>query len=226
MGLCNSPDIFQAKMNKLLGELEFVRAYLDDLLIITKQKEWGDHLLKLEEVLRRLQKAGLKVNLRKSFFGKEQLEYLGFEINCSGIHPQAAKIEAIQALASPKNKCQLRRFIGMVNYYCDMWHHRSGLLAPLTALTSANAAWQWSTVHEKAFQDVKKALSKSVLLTYPDFSKEFVIYTDASDVQLGSVITQSGRPVAFYSRKLNPAQTRYTTGEQELLSIVETLKAF
>ena len=69
-------------------------------------------------------------------------------------------------------------------------------------------------------------MSKSVLLTYPDFTQQFDIYTGASDVQLGSVITQNKKPIAFYSRKLNPAQTRYTTGEQELLSLVETFKAF
>ena len=81
MGLCNSPDIFQGEMNKLLGDLEFVRAYLDDLLVITKEKSWSDHLMKLDEVFCHLTKAGLKVNLQKSSFGQSELEYLGFYIN-------------------------------------------------------------------------------------------------------------------------------------------------
>ena len=136
------------------------------------------------------------------------------------------KVEAIQALSPPKSKREVCRFIGLINYYQDMWFHRSANLAPLTALTSANVKWQWKAEHQLAFETVKRSLSKSVLLTYPDFTQQFDIYTDASDVQLGSVITQNKKPIAFYSRKLNPAQTRYTTGEQELLSLVETFKAF
>ena len=73
---------------------------------------------------------------------------------------------------------------------------------------------------------MKKVIMKETLLAYPNFSKPFDIHTDASDVQLGACISQDGKPIAFYSRKLNPAQTRYTTTEQELLSIVETLKEF
>ena len=73
---------------------------------------------------------------------------------------------------------------------------------------------------------MKRILSKETLLAYPNFSKTFDIYTDASHTQLGSVISQENRPIAFYSRKLNPAQTCYITTERELLSIVETLKEF
>ena len=73
---------------------------------------------------------------------------------------------------------------------------------------------------------MKKLIAKETMLTYPDFNKPFVIHTDASKVQLGACISQDGKPIAFYSRKLNPAQTRYTTTERELLSIVETFKEF
>ena len=73
---------------------------------------------------------------------------------------------------------------------------------------------------------MKKLISRETLLKYPDFNKPFVVHTDASHTQLGAVISQDNRPIAFYSRKLNPAQTRYTTTERELLSIVETLKEF
>jgi hypothetical protein len=120
----------------------------------------------------------------------------------------------------------VRRFVGMVNYYRDMWIRRSDVLAPLTQLCSKNAKFHWEEVHENAFQTMKKILSRETLLVYPDFSQPFEIHTDASHTQLGAVISQKGRPIAFYSRKLNPAQTRYTTTERELLAIVETLKEF
>jgi len=81
-------------------------------------------------------------------------------------------------------------------------------------------------VEQQAFEEVKEVISREALLAFPQFDKPFHIYTDASDYQLGAVITQEGKPLAFYSRKMNKAQQNYTTGEQELLSIVETLKEF
>jgi hypothetical protein len=106
MGLCNSPDIFQEKMTSLMAGLEFVRAYIDDLLCITKG-DWDDHLEKLEEVFRRLQSAGLKVNAKKSFFGQFELKYLGYWITRKGIQPTQKKVEAIQALKPPKTRKEL-----------------------------------------------------------------------------------------------------------------------
>ena len=114
----------------------------------------------------------------------------------------------------------------MVNYYRDMWIRRSHVLAPLAALTSKTAKWQWGTDEQEAFETMKRIIAKETMLAYPDFEKEFVIHTDASHEQPGAVISKDKRPIAFYSRKLKPEQTRYTTTERELLSIVETLKEF
>ena len=226
MGLCNSPDIFQEKMSELMSDLEFVRVYIDDLLTLTKGT-FEDHLEKLDEVLRRVKDAGLKVNAKKSFFGRQELEYLGYWVTREGIQPLKSKVKAIHQIAPPKTKKQLRGFIGLINYYRDMWKHRSGILAPLAALTSVNAKWQWrQDVEQKAFDEIKKLVARETLLTFPDFNKPFEVHTDASHLALGAVISQENKPIAFYSRKLLPAQTRYTTTERELLSIVETLKEF
>ena len=107
-----------------------------------------------------------------------------------------------------------------------MWKHRSDTLAPLNTLTSSTTKWEWTEKHQKAFDKSKTMLSKQVLLTYPDFNKPFDVHTDASDIQLGAVISQDNMPIAFYSRKLNQAQRNYTTMERELLSIVETFKEY
>jgi len=103
MGLSNSPDIFQEKMNKLLHDLEFVRAYIDDLLIVTNET-FQDHLDKLDRVLTRLSRAGLKINATKSFFCQHELEYLGYWITRYGIQPLPKKIEAIKKTSPPKSK--------------------------------------------------------------------------------------------------------------------------
>ena len=93
-------------------------------------------------------------------------------------------------------------------------------------MCSTKAKFVWNDKEQKAFKDIKAIISRETLLAYPDFSNDFHIYTDSSDYQLGAVIMQNDRLLAFYSRKLNSAQKRYTTGKQELLSIVRTLKEF
>ena len=106
-----------------------------------------------------------------------------------------------------------------------MYPHRTHTLAPLTALVGKKKL-HWSKDCEKAFHAIKALLAKDALIRYPDHNQPFHIYCDASDLQLGSVIMQNNHPVAFYSRKLSPAQKNYTVGEKELLSIVETLKEY
>ena len=148
MGLCTSPDIFQEKMSTLMQDLEFVRAYIDDLLAITNGS-FDDHLEKLDVVLARLREAGLKVNAKKLFFARTELEYLGYWITRDGIRPTSKKVDAISNIAPPKTKKELCSFIGMVNYYCDMWIRRSHVLAPLAALTSKTAKWKWGDEEQK-----------------------------------------------------------------------------
>ena len=123
----------------------------------------------------------------------------------------------------------MRSFLGLVNYYRDMWKRRSHVLAPLTELTKVpkgSKKFNWTEKQDKAFDEIKKNISEQTMLAFPDFEKPFDIHTDASDYQLGAVVSQEGKPIAFYSRKLNAAQCNYTTGEREMLSIVETLKEF
>jgi hypothetical protein len=127
----------------------------------------------------------------------------------------------------------------MVQYYRDMWEKQSQMLAPLSDLlgecgdtktTKKNKTkknpWRWDPIHQEAFDNVKATITKEVVLAYPDFSKAFETYTDASTMQLGAVITQDNRPIAFISRKLSETQRKYSVTEIELLAIVETLKEF
>ena len=99
-----------------------------------------------------------------------------------------------------------------------------------TKVTKANKTkkkpWHWDLVHQQAFDTMKATITCNVTLAYPDYSQGFEIYTDSSKLQLGAVITQQNRPLAFFSRKLSPAQQKYSMTEQKLLAIVETLKEF
>jgi hypothetical protein len=142
-------------------------------------------------------------------------------------------------LNPPNNVKELRQFLGMVQYYRDMWQKRSEMLAPLTNLvgeceetktTKKNKTekkpWRWESIHQQAFDNVKTTITKEVVLAYPDFMKPFEIYTDASTMQLGSVITQGNKPIAFFSRKLSVTQTKYSVTKIKLFVIVETSKEF
>ena len=222
MGIAGSPDIFQEKMSDLMVNLEYVRTYLDDLLIISRDS-LEDHLEKLRCVLLRMQDAGLKINAAKSKFCALETEYLGYVLTQKGIKPQINKIQAILALNAPRNVKDLRSFLGMIQYYRDLWVRRSDMLAPLTSLVgecghtkitkktgTKKAPWHWDPEHQKAFNDVKATIAKEVVLAYPDFSKVFEVFTDASTKQLGSVITQENRPIAVFSRKLSETQQKYS----------------
>jgi len=179
MGLCNSPDIFQEKRSELTDGLAFVRTCIDDLLCPTKGS-FSDHLKKVELVLQRLQKAGLKVNAMKSFFTSSQLEHLGYWITRTGTKSVCNKVNVVLKIAEPKNRKEFRSFIDVVNYYRDMWVRRSHVLAPLAALTSKTTEWKWEPQHWKAFAIAKRVIAKETLLLYPDFNKPFQIYADVS----------------------------------------------
>ena len=129
-------------MSELFIGLDTVRAYIDDLLHVTKGS-WTEYLTVLEEMFTRLQKAGLKFNARKSCFGAHKFDYLGYHVTCDRVMLIPKKVGAIQALTVPKTRKKLRQFIGMINLYCDMWQKRSELLAPFTALTSKNVKYDW-----------------------------------------------------------------------------------
>ena len=113
----------------------------------------------------------------------------------------------------------------MVQFYRDMWNRRSYILAPSTNLICIGKTKSKLTeVHQKAMEDIKKVTGKETILNYPNFNEIFEIHTDASNMQLGAVISRNGSQLVFYSRKQRNTQRNYTTTKQELLSIMESFK--
>ena len=225
MGLASAPDIFQARMGQLFQDMEQVIVYMDDLLVIGTET-FEKHIEQVNEVLTRLEAKQMQVNPDKSFWAKDEVAYLGFLINQQGIKPQPEKIEAMLNIKPPTNKKFLRQFIGMVNYYKELFARRSDILKPLTDMSGKNATFVWNETANKAFIEAKAMIAKATMLAFPDFSKPFDLHTDSSDYQLGSVLSQDDKPIAFFSRKLNTAQLNYTVTDKELLGITESLKHF
>ena len=223
MGVSASPDIAQEIMERVLGHLEELEIYLDDLAAFSDT--WEDHLILLDKVLTILQEKGFAVNPLKCEWGIQETDFLGHWMTPTGIKPWRKKIDAILRMRPPTNVKELRSFLGMVTYYRDMWPRRSHVLAPLTALIKTKQ-FAWGPDQQAAFQEMRSLLAADAMLAFPDHNSPFEIESDASDCQLGAVIKQHGRPVACHSRKLNSAQKNYTTIEKELLSVVETLRTF
>jgi hypothetical protein len=170
-------------------------------------------------------------------FCAHEIKYLCYILTREGIKPQSNKVQAILALNPPNNIKELRHFLRMVQYYRDMWSRPSEMLAPLTDLvgecketktTRVNKTkkkpWRWDPIHQQAFDNVNAAIAKETVLAYLDFLKPFEIYMDTSSMQLGAMITQDNRPIAFFSRKLSKMQQKYSVMEIQFLAIVETLK--
>ena len=224
MGVSTSPDMAQEIMEQVLSEIENTEVYLIDIAVFSS--DFDSHIILLEKILQHLQDNGFLVNPLKCEWAVQETDFLGHWLMLTGIKPYHKKVNTIIQLEPPKNIKQLRSFLGMVTYYRNMWPCHSHILSPLTDLLKTPTRFYWSPECNIAFKHKKSLVAPETLLTYPDHNIPFHIETDASDLQLGAVIKQNGKPIAFYTRKLTPAQCNYSTIEKELLSIVETFCEF
>lgn len=223
MGISTAPDKFKACMQKIFGDLPFVVVYLDDLLVYSNTE--SEHLEHLRVLFERLANYDVTLNGKKCHVLRKSFDYIGFTLTAQGIQPQAKKIQAINKIAVPRNKKELRSFLGMIDYYRDMIPNKSALCAPLKRFTSSKVAFTWLQSDTDAFRAIQKAFAEALLLAFPDFDLPFHVYADASGKQVGGIVMQENKILACYSRTLNKHQINYTTMELALLSIVELLFA-
>jgi transposase InsO family protein len=202
--------------------------YLDDIVIYAKSL--ADHNVKLREVLDRLRTYQLKLQPEKCRFLRKEVCYLGHQITEEGVRPDPQKVSAIANFPTPATAKQLKTFCGMISYYRRFIPNCSKIASPLHKLLKRDAKFEWTTAQEHAFNHLKTKLISQPILQYPDFSKEFVLTTDASNDGLGAVLLQgpmgNDLPVAFSSRSLKKAESHYTTNEKQLLAIVWAIKYF
>ena len=211
-GLCNVPSTFQRLMNTIFEREinSFILVYLDDILIYSCSiEEHWDHL---RIALDRLRRAKLYGRLHKCEFLKDKVDYLGFEVSQDGIHASPEKVKAVLDWPRLQSVHDIRSFLGLASYYRKFIKGFSQLAKPLTDLTREKIAWRWGDAEANSFTALKVAMSTAPVFRLPDFEKQFVVTTDASDVAVGAILEQnlgSGlQPIAFASQKLNATEIR------------------
>ncbi|XP_063952099.1 uncharacterized protein LOC135153446 [Lytechinus pictus] len=222
-GLCNAPATFSRAMNLILCGLtwEIALAFLDDILVLGKSFE--EHLKNLWIVLNRFQQFELKLKPKKCALLQTKVEFLGREVDNTGIHLRAEHVQAVQSWPVPKNTREVERFLGLVNYHRVFLKNYAKVAAPLYALTGKQP-FKWEEAHQCAFESIKHMLITAPVLTLPDSTDGFVLDTDASDIALGAELLQiqngEEKVISYGSCVLAKEQRRYCVTRKELLAVV------
>lgn len=216
-GYKNSPAIFQRAMNIIFQDLvgTCCLVYIDDILVFGKTKE--EHTKNLKLVTERMQMYGLEENKDKRKECVESVEFLGYEIKLNTLKPLVKRAQGIMDFISPKNRKELQRFLGMLNYDRQFIAGITEMAKPLYELLNKEKKYLWDDNCEKAFLKIKNAWSKELELFIPNMNKRFELETDASNVGIGGVLRQVGKPVIYISRSLSGSEKNYSISEKEVL---------
>ncbi|KAL0561587.1 hypothetical protein IC582_002021 [Cucumis melo] len=223
-GLTNAPAVFMDLMNRVFREFldTFVIVFIDDILIYSKTE--AEHEEHLRMVLQTLRDNKLYAKFSKCEFWLKQVSFLGHVVSKDGVSVDPAKIEAVTGWTRPSTVSEVRSFLGLAGYYRRFVENFSRIATPLTQLTRKGAPFVWSKACEDSFQTLKQKLVTAPVLTVPDGSGSFVIYSDASKKGLGCVLMQQGKVVAYASRQLKSHEQNYPTHDLELAAVVFALK--
>ena len=223
-GLANAVSTFQRCMELVLRGLqwEILLIYLDDVIIYSSDQ--ASHLGRLETVLKRLGDAGLKLKPSKCQLFRAEVEFLGHMVSEAGITPCPRNIDAVKQWTSPRSVKEILQFIGLCSYYRQFIQLFSDIATPMTNLTGKGVEWVWGAAAEMAFQTLKAQLIEAPVLAFPREGLPFTLDTDASDVGVGAVLSQTWdgaeHVIAYGSKKLSKTQTRYSVTRRELLAVV------
>lgn len=233
-GLCNAPATFQKLMTKVLSTSLYIHCmvYLDDIVVFSQT--WEEHLIHIADVLEKLRTANLTASLEKSKLCRSKLLFLGFVIDQEGLRVNPSKLEAIEKFPSPTTKTEVKRFLGLTGFFRKFVKNFANIAAPLHALSTRIGSFELNTVETEAFNRLKTILLKDIVLIQPELNKPFTIQTDASHQGLGAVLLQEVevdrqmrlKPIAFASRTLRGAETKYSTPELECLAVVWAVNRF
>ncbi|KAG1145640.1 hypothetical protein G6F37_012113 [Rhizopus arrhizus] len=229
-GIVNGPATFSRAIYLAMQSFlnEFVSTYIDDITVFSASFE--DHLSHLEKVLQRFQEVSMILKSNKCLFARSGVEVLGFLVSKFGIKPHPQNAEKILKFPTPKSRTDIRAFVSLAGFYGRHVQSFGELVVSLNKLLKKNEPFVWTQEQEQAFKTLKECIINAVQVKYPDPSKPYKLYTDASDIGVGAVFVQldeelnEDRPICFLSRKLLPNEMNYPIVEKELLAVIYALK--
>ena len=233
-GLSQAPAYFQRLVHEVLKGITFAFGYLDDILIFSPDNK--THLEHLEVVFQRLREADLKLKASKCNFFKKHIQYLGHLVSGEGIEPLPEKLEAVRKMPPPTTPKEIRQFLGLVGYYRKFVPKFADIARPLTNLTKLDVPYEWDNRCQEAFEFLKQMLLKEPILKYPDPSKPYTLFTDASKFAWACVLTQEyehefdGKkrkilhPITYMSGLFKGSQINWATLTKEAYAIYVSVK--
>ena len=191
-GLCNAPATFQRLMDLVLSGLQWAQClvYLDDIIILGRTFE--EHIENIRLVLQLLREAGLKIKSSKCTFFQQRVCYLGHVISREGLAPDSSKTDKVASWPTPLSTKEVQQFLGFSSYYRRFVQNYAAIAKPLHRLTERPSKFVWTTECQTAFDELRSRLVSPPILAHPDFSRPFILDTDASDIGIGSVLSQLG----------------------------------
>lgn len=228
-GVASAPAIFQRLMEQILQGIPGVTVFIDDIRVTGPDDT--THLQRLEEVLKRLDSHGMRVNREKCDFFSDKIEYCGYMVDKFGIHKLRNKIDAIQNMPVPKDKEQIRSFVGLVSYYGRFFPNLSTILYPLNNLLKDDVPFVWNKDCERSFNLVKREMQSDKFLVHYDSELPLVLATDASPYGVGAVLSHqypngTERPLQYASQTLNRTQQKYSQVDKEAYAIIFGIRKF
>jgi len=231
-GMTNSPATFQAIMNEILRDLineGKVAAFVDDVLVGTETKEGHDEIV--EEILRRLEENNLYIKLEKCVWKVRKIGFLGVVIGPNGIEMEEEKVDRVLSWLEPKNMKDVRKFLGLANYYRRFIKDFAQVARPINVLMRKDVKWQWEVEQQKAFDKLKRVFTIKPVLVVLDLDKEFRVEAGTSNYTTGGVLSMKcldkmWRLVAFISKSLSDTERNYEIHDKEMLAVVRCLEVW
>ena len=230
-GLCNGPATFQRLMDLVLAGLKMSHClvYVDDVIVMGRS--FQEHLSNLRKVFERVREAGLTLKPTKCVFFQTEVFYLGHLISREGVSTDPAKINKVARWPTPQSAKEVQQFLGLAGYYRRFVQDFATIAKPLHHLTEKTARFEWTPECQEAFLKLRQRLCSAPILAFPNFSKPFILDTDASNTGIGGVLSQldetgSEHVIAYASRTLSKAERRYCVTRRELLAVVTFTQQF
>jgi len=229
-GMTNLPAIFQVMINEILRDMinkGKVVAFVDDVLVGTKTEEGHDKII--EEVLKKLEENNLYIKPEKCVWKVWKIRFLGVVIEPNRIEMEKKKVDGVLSWPEPRNVKDVRKFLGLANYYRRFIKDFTQVARPMNMLMRKDIKWKWRREQQKTFNELKRIFTTRLVLAAPDLDKEFRVEADALNYTTREVLLikcsdEMWRPVAFIFKSLSDTEKNYEIHNKEMLAVVRCLE--